>query len=432
MKKLFSATILVVIIWMTILEVSNSLGNLQMRASSLAFSSAASSQVWNVSDIITPTLDSVKWIEEGNYSTPPSWISDGRWYEAHRRQSLIKSDNHIFVSLNEIFNWTAVNVKNWTTVEPSLPTHFSSFYVFKDAVSEDPSWWLKYSWGVDVNRHGVPLDKISVSMESDDSTSRAEVDILCRITNIPEYIIGEKRLENWLTGFDLTSISIGDLEAFEWSEDITASGRYYYIYFKAPANLLSQYKDMYSLVLDVSPSYQGLRYNIEQKIQISMPPNTEVQSASPSNMSTPSGNTATFIIHHSDRYPMSFSVTSGSPIKDVIQSFAEGAGRWIVEPSTWVAFASLIVLLYTAFRGKRIWSRRRTYYRLYRSMVSLYDHHALNCVQFYQELDNLSKSITKYFIEDKITDDQFDKLLTRRDDLIERAKKLQPPAPPKL
>ena len=216
MKKIFPIAILVVMIWVAAFEVSSSVSNPQMKVSSLAFYPTADSQVWNVSDVITPTLDSVKWIEEGNYSTPPSWISDGRWYEAHRRQSLIKSDNHIFVSLNEVFNWTAVNKKDWTTVEPSLPTHFSSFYVFSDEISYDPSWWLKYSWGIDVNRHGVPLNKTSVSTEFDEGTSRAEVDILCRITNIPEYIIGEKRLENWLTGFDLTSISIGDLEAFEW------------------------------------------------------------------------------------------------------------------------------------------------------------------------------------------------------------------------
>jgi hypothetical protein len=419
MKKLLYTTILIIAISMALLEVSNSLSNPQTRLSSLAFSPMASSQVWNITDIINPTLDNVKWIEEGNYSKPPDWITDGRWYEAHRRQSLIKSDNHIFVSLSEVFNWTAVNAD----------LLYSSFDQFENDITNNPSWWLKYSWGIDVNRHGVPLNRTSLSTKFNATTSRAEIDISCRITNIPEYIIGEKRLESWLTGFDLTSISIGDLEAFEWKEDITTSGRYYYIYFKAPANLLSQYKDTYSLTLDVSPSYQGERYNVEQKIQISMPPSTEVLSTSPPDTSASSGNTVTFTIHHGDRYPTSFSVISGPPIKDPMQSLLESAGHWAFEPSTWVAFGSLMVLLYTAFHGKRIWSKRKTYYRMYRSMVNIYQRYALNFAQFYQEIENLSRSITKCFIEDKITDDQFDKLLTRRDDLIERAKKLQPPAP---
>jgi hypothetical protein len=421
MKKQFSLMVLVIVTLITVLEVSNSFSNLQPQLSLLSFSPKANGQVWHVLDVINPTLDSVEWTEEANYSKPPRWISSGQWYEAHSRQILVGPDD-VFVSLSENFNWTAIN----------NDLQYSSFEEFENDIVSNPSWWLRASWGLDVDWLGIPLNRSRVIASLNAATSQANVQIWCHITHIPEYIIGEKRLENFsLTGFDLTTISVGSLEALHWSEDYTANGTSYSIYFKAPANILSQYKDTYSLVLDVSPLYQGLTYDVEQEIQISMPSNTEVRSASPSNMSTFSGNVATFTIHHGDRYPDSFSVTSGPPIKDTMQSFLESAGRWLIEPSTWVAFATLIVLLYTAFRGKRIWSRRKTYYRLYRSMVNVYEHYALNFAQFYQEIENLSRSITKYFIEDKITDDQFDKLLTRRDDLIERAKKLQPPAPPK-
>jgi len=422
MKKLFSITALVIIILTAILEVSDSLGNQQIQQSSLAFSPTENHHVWHILDIITPTLDSVEWIEEAIYNKSIEWISDSRWYEAHSRLTLVKSDD-IFVSFSEIFNWTAVN--------GGLLHPYSSFDEFRNTISSNPSWWLGYSWGIDVDWHGVPLNRTKVRTEFNSTTSRAEVYIWCHITHIPEYVLGEQRLENWLTGFDLTAISVGSLEALQLYKDFTANKTYYYLYFKAPANIMSQFKDAYSLGLDVSPLYRGLRYDVEQKIQIAMPSNTEVRSASPSNMSTFSGNAVTFTIHEGDRYPTSFLVTSGSPIKDVTQSFLESAGRWLTEPSTWVAFATLTVLFYTAFSGKRIWSRRKTYYRLYKSMVNIYDRHALNFTQFYQEIENLSRSITKYFIEDKITDDQFDKLLTRRDSLIERARKLQPPAPPK-
>jgi len=432
MKKISSIIILGILISLMTLRVSSCVGSSQICQSSFAVFPQVNSQAWNIIDTITPTLDSVKWIEEGNYSVPPSWITDGRWYESHRRLSLIKSDNQIFVSLSEVFNWTAVNTKNWSTLKQGLPAHFSSFDQFTNEITDDPSWWLDWAWSMNANLHGVPLNRTSVSTTFNATTSTAQVDILCRITNIPEYLMGEKRLENWLTGFDMTSISVGDLESLEWKEDITENGRYYYIFFKAPANIMSQYSDAYLLTLDVSPSYQGKTYNVEQKIQISMPPSTEVRSTSPLNMSTYFANIVTFTIHEGDRYPESFSVTSGSPTKDFMQNFVENAGRWIMEPSTWVAFATLAVLLYTAFRGKQIWGRRKTYYRLYRSMVNIYDHYALSFPQFYQEIENISRSITRYFVEDKLTDDQFDKLLTRRDDLIERAKKLQPPTPPKL
>jgi len=421
MKKRFLLMLLVIATLITVLEVSNSFGNPQPQLSLVPFSPKADEQVWHVLDVINPTLDSVEWTENANYSKPPKWIASGQWYEAHSRQTLVGPDD-IFVSLSEDINWTAIN----------KDLQYSSFDEFENDIVSNPSWWLRASWGLDVNWLGIPLNRTRVITDFNAAISRANVQIWCHITHIPEYILGEKRLENFsLTGFDLTALSVGSLEALHWSEDYTANGTSYSIYFKAPANILSQYKDTYSLVLAVSPSYQGLTYDVEQEIQISMPSNTEVRSASPTNMSTFSGNVATFAIHHGYRYPESFSVTSVPPIKDVTQSFLESAAHWLTEPSTWVAFATLTVLFYTAFSGKRIWSRRKTYYRLYRSMVNVYEHYALNFAQFYQEIENLSKSVTKYFIEGKITDDQFDKLLTRRDDLIERAKKLQPPAPPK-
>jgi hypothetical protein len=41
-------------------------------------------------------------------------------------------------------------------------------------------------------------------------------------------------------------------------------------------------------------------------------------------------------------------------------------------------------------------------------------------LKFHQEMDSMSKSIIKLFVEDRVTDDQFEKLLQRRDDLMER------------
>jgi hypothetical protein len=43
-------------------------------------------------------------------------------------------------------------------------------------------------------------------------------------------------------------------------------------------------------------------------------------------------------------------------------------------------------------------------------------------LKVHQEMDNMSRSIIKMLVEDKITDDQFEKLLQRRDDLLQRAR----------
>lgn len=422
MKRLllFSLLLIILIIITSIafLGASESLDNSQKVLSSSILSQEAAGPAWHVLDIITPTLNSIEWIEVGNYSEPPSWISDGRWYEAHSRKTLVKPDD-IFTSFSEILNWTAVNM--------GFSHPYSSFDEFKEEISKDPSWWLEYSWSVDVGWHGVSLNRTKVVTKFDAETAIAEVYIWCHVTNIPEYILGEKRFETMLTGFDLTSVSVGSLESLRWYEDYTPAGRYYYIYFKAPANLMSLYRDTYSLILEVSPLYKNSTYNVEQTIQIIMPSNTEVKSASPPSMATFGKNAATFTIHRGDRYPALFSITSGSPLKDVTQSFLESASRWLTEPSIWVAFGALAGLFYTAFRGTRAWQRRKTYYRLYRSMVNIFDHYSKDLPRFYQELDNLS--ITQYFVEDKLTDEQFDKLLTRRDDLIERVKRLQPAEP---
>jgi hypothetical protein len=378
--------------------------------------SDSASPTWHVLDIITPTLGNVEWVEKANYSKPVSWIADGRWYEAHRRQILLNS-NDIFVSLSEALNWTALN--NW------FNSPYSSFDVFKNSITKDPTWWLSFAWNIDVKGYGVPINNTIVSVEFDQNTSKAKISIWCHITRIPEYILGQNQLETLLTGFDLTAVFIGDLEALQWNEDYTANGRSYYVYFKAPANLISQDKDMYSLLLDVSPLYQGTTYNVEQEIRIIMPSETDVMNANPTNMTVWNGNVATFTVHRGNRYPASYSVTSAPRQKSLPEKFIESVGT---QPSSWVAVGTVGVLLYGTFRGTTLRRRRKTYYRLYRSMASVYDRYSPDPTQLNLEMTNLTGSILKYFIEDKMTDEQFEKLMTQRDYLLEQARKHQPSA----
>jgi len=383
---------------------------------------SADEKVWYVHDVIDPSPDEVKWLEEGAIDEAPKWISDGSWYQASIRQSLINA-NDIFVSTYELFNWSHLS--------SSYGLQYDSFYDFAKNVTANPSQWLGFSWQIDAEWYGVPLDRTKVSYTYNETTSNAELSTWFHITRVPEYFVGEGRLESWLTGFDLTPISTGSLRTWELYKDYNKYGSTYNLYFKAPANILSQHGDNFTLRIGVASSYQGYTFKIQQVIDINMPPNTEIREASPSNMSLLRGNTATFVIAKGETYPASFTVVSGSPTKSLSQTVLESASVWFFTPGGWAAIASLSVLSYTGLRGRRIWGRNRMYHRLYKSMVTLYDLYSKDLPRFHQEMDNMSKSIIRMLVEDRITDEQFEKLLKRRDDLVERSDKLQPPAPPK-
>jgi enoyl reductase-like protein len=62
-------------------------------------------------------------------------------------------------------------------------------------------------------------------------------------------------------------------------------------------------------------------------------------------------------------------------------------------------------------------------------MVTIYDMYSEDSAKFDREMDNVSRSSIKMLLNDRITDEQFEKLLKRRDDLIERLKKQQKPPP---
>ena len=183
----------------------------------------------------------------------------------------------------------------------------------------------------------------------------------------------------------------------------------------------TQIRDTYSFVLDVSPLYQSKTYNIDQEIRVVMPSQTDVTGASPSDKATTKGNLATFVIHTGDRYPSSYQVNSAPALKDVPQRLVESANRWMTDPSGWVALGTALMLTYGAFRGSRLMRRRGTYYRLYRSMVSVYDRFSSDPESLDKEMGSLFHTVLRFFVENKITDEQFEKLMKQRDYLLASA-----------
>ena len=376
------------------------------------------SKVWYVHDVITPSLDEVKWLEEGAIAEPPAWIADGSFLQAHMRQSLVNA-NDIFVSTYEEFNWPQVR----PIAEFYYGVNFNSFQDFQNAVTSNPGIWLDASWQLDTQWYGVSRNSTKVVASINQTTSVAQLWTWFHITRVPEYVVGEGTLESWLTGFDLTPVSTGSLKLWEFYRDFNKNGTTYSLLFKAPANVLSQHGDNFTFNIGVSSYYHGYTFKTQQVIDINMPATTEIKSTSPTDIGLMKGNTATFLLFTGDTYPSQYSATSGPPAKSFGQAFLESASIWVFAPTGWAAIASLFLLGLTGLRGRTLWRRNRIYHRLYRSMVTIYDLYSEDPPKLQLEIDNISKSVFKLLVEDRITDDQFEKLLKRRDDLLERSKK---------
>jgi hypothetical protein len=409
MKKLK----LLVLIEIAILAVSA--GSLVSRS----FGQSSNDNVWIVHDTIDPTLEGVRWQENGIVAQAPSWITDGRWLEVSTRENLV-SPNDIFVSMYELFNWSLVKT--------AYNLQFATFDDFTQYLVNNPDWWLEETWLVDTSWYGIATNTTGISWTFNQLNSEAQLWTWYHITRIPEYFVGSERLSNWLVGFDLTPISIGNLEIYQFSEDTNQAGSQYNLYFKAPANILTQHSNNYTLTLGVNPLNVGRTLDMDQWVDVNMPADTEIKETSPSNMSLRNGNTATFVISKDDSLPTSFTVVSGSPSKSFSQVVWESTSIWLLTPGGWAAMASLVVLSYTAFRGRRIWGRSKLYHRMYKSMVTVFNLYSSDIMKFHQEMATISSSIFNLLIADKITDEQFEKLLVRRDDLVKRVQG-EPPKP---
>lgn len=361
--------------------------------------------------MIDPSLDGVKWSEEGGIQVAPTWISDGMWNALSIQQSLV-SPGDIFVSWYESFNWSLVHYYYGFS--------FVSAYDFGDNLTANPMWWLNYMWKVDTEWSGIFANTSKVTYTFNEDSSAFELSLWFHITRIPEYFVGHGGLQSWLAGFDLTPVSTGGLTAWEFHEDWNQNGVYYNLYFKAPANLLSQHEDNYTFSIGVSSLYRGSAFNTSQVIDINMPANTEIKETSPASMAVQNGNTASFVKAREDLYPEAFTVVSGSPSKSLSQVIMDDVGLWFVTPGGWAAIGSLLVLTFTGLRGRRIWNRNKLYHRLYKSMVSIYDMYSRDLLKFHQEMENMTRTIIKMLVEDRINDEQFEKLLKRRDDLMIR------------
>lgn len=383
------------------------------------FAVPSTDQVWTISDDIIPTPNGVEWRESGELQGTVARVADEGWWSISCSFYLIQSE-YIFASFEETFDWDTVNA----TWHNEWGKSFPSPEEIESKLRTDPMWWLQSTWQLDTEWLGITPDATRAMTKVVSGTSKMGVRVWCRITNIPGFFLlstqaDTRRLAPLLAGFDISGLMLGSFETLQWTEHYDKDFTKYTVSFKTAANVLTRSNDIYTFALGTKTD-QINDFEQARTLRVSMPAETYVRNSSAPHLTTYNNNVATFQLHGVDAYPNSLWVLSGPLLQDFPQVFLDNARQWVLDPTRWLAFGSLIVLAYTAVQGKRLLSRQKTYSRLSRRMVTAYHQYTTEPTKFTQEMDAILTSVAASFIDEKINEDQFDKLVSRHDDLTQR------------
>lgn len=379
--------------------------------------------VWQIDDTIKLTSDWVEWSREAHNPQPSQWIAEGFSFEDHARECLISSED-LFLELVEIFNWTKVSLRLPAVNEVEWGP--DKWVDFEEYIAENPAYWLSWNWGLDSFRYGISANNTFISAELE--KDKASVTVWCHVTRVAEFIIARQvgdpcYLLAFGVGdiFDLRSISLGKLETYEYCRDFTSRGMSIHIHFSAPSNILRKKGDFHTATIPIDALDQEEPNKYDRSITIEMPSTTEVTEATPSDIAEIGKNIAVFTIQQYSLLPFSFTVESRPRQKTLLE--------FLATPEVLTAIFTVAIAFPSVIQGARMLSRRKTYNRLMRLSVKLYHEYRSNPDALEKEMDNLTESIFTSFIKDSLTDEQLEKLLHRRDDLLARlrSKPLSPP-----
>jgi len=348
---------------------------------------------WQSNETVILTLGKVD-LTERRSTKAQSFAHLLGWIEFHQREHFISYDE-IFIELSEKFEWEKVNSN------PDLGLGFPYWKSFAENLTKSPSWWLEYSWGLSSDWYGIAEKETSVITEKDGGI--ASVTIRCHVRDVSEYIIGHSLINSV---FDLYSVDLGKIEVYEYYYDSTKSGQSVYLHLKAPSTILQQVKDKYKATISIAPQFQNTVSDEERLMIFAMPPTTEVESVEPSTMGSPKDNVATFTISAGIRFPDSFTIISGPPKKSITELLVEN----LTSPDRILVIAGVATLLVSGFQGASMLRRRKTYARTAKLIARVYEENRENREALNRELTSIHDSLYRMFVEDKITDEQFEKL----------------------
>ena len=362
---------------------------------------------WQTNDTIILSLNKVDWTEKRFYPIPSA--QDIGWIEFHQREHFVNY-NDIFLDLSEKFNWNILSSSDLWIEIWGFHLQFPSWESFKQNITESASWWLWWSWELDSRWYGISANTTVVEIK-DDEFPIVTISIWCHVSKVSEYLVGHS-FRNVI--FDLYSIDMGKMEVYEYYFDSTSSGQSGYLHFSAPSTILRQEGEYFKATVNVNPLRQNAKSEDDRNIAIVMPSQSEVESINPSNLGSFKKNTATFTVSANDRLPASFTVDSGPHKKDLTEMIIEN----FTSPDRILVMGGVITVAISGFQGMNMLRRRRTYSRTARLIAKVFHEYGATPDRLRQELSIIHTSLYRFFIENQITDEQFEKLLAMVDRIL--------------
>lgn len=361
---------------------------------------------WQTDDTIILSLNKVDWTER-RFNPQPSGAQAIGWIEFHQREHFV-SYNDIFLDLNEKFDWDKLSSsKLWSDFGFHL--QFPSWESFAQNITASTSWWLEWSWGLDTRWYGISANTTVIHTTKEGAI--ATITIWCHVSKVSEYLIGHSFEK---VSFDLYSIDMGKMEIYEYYFDSTSSGQSVYLHFSAPSTILRQEGESFTAAVNVNPLRRNALSEDNRSIVIVMPPQSEVESINPSNLGTFKKNAATFTVSANDRLPTSFMVVSGPHKKDLTEMIIEN----FTSPDRILVMGGVVTVAFSGFQGMGMLRRRRTYNRTARLIAKIFHEYKATPDRLRQELSTLHVSLYRFFVENQITDEQFEKLLALVDRIL--------------
>ncbi len=174
------------------------------------------------------------------------------------------------------------------------------------------------------------------------------------------------------------------------------------------ARVLRQVGDEYTAAIDIAPQFQDTTNDEVRAVTFVMPPETEVEDVAPSTVGSFKDNVATFTISKDTKFPYYLTITSGPSEKTVTQLFVEN----FTSPDRILVMAGVGTLLVSGFQGASMLRRRKAYGRTAKLIAKIYENKRRDQKALSSELITIHDSLYRMFVEDKMTDEQFEKLHT--------------------